>query len=136
MKRVQALLSLLLLFGFLSSTMGINVYKHFCGDLLEDVSFFVKSNPCADEGGEDACNAGKEMDCCKDQTEFYQLDVQLIKQSNNQEDFSVAPIEIELISLSLSDLEVNEQTFGFDELPPPKYNNPLYRQFQRLLFYG
>ena len=116
--------------------MGINVYKHFCGDLLEDVSFFVKSSPCADEGGEDACSAGKEMDCCEDQTEFYQLDAQLIKQSNDQEDFKLLPIEIQLSYYSLTDLELIEYTVELDDFPPPKYSNPLYQQFHRLVFYG
>jgi len=135
-KKLQSLLSLLLLFGFLSSTTGINVYKHYCGDFLAEVSFFVKSDPCADEGGEDACSAGKEMDCCEDQTEFYQLDTQLIKQSNKQEGIGLISVEIQLKNSIFSDLMVIEGEDEPDELPPPKYRNPLYKQFQRLLFYG
>lgn len=136
MKKIRSVLSLLLLFGFLSSTTGINVYKHYCGDLLEGVSFFVKSNPCADEGGEDACSAGKEMDCCEDETDFYQLDTQLIKQTNSLDDLFLEPVEIQLINYTFSIYE-GESDFELNsELPPPKYNSPLYKEFQQFVFYG
>ena len=124
------------MFGFLSSTTGINVYKHYCGEFLAEVSFFVKSNPCADESGEDTCSASKEMDCCEDETEFYQLDTQLIKQSNAYEGLELGPIQVQLIQSTLTVLEESETLISLYEPPPPRYNNPLYQQFQQLIFYG
>ena len=124
------------MFGFLSSTTGINVYKHYCGDFLAEISFFVKSNPCADESGEDTCSAGKEMDCCEDESEFYQLDTQLIKQTSTYEDLELRPIQVQLVHSVLTVPKQRDIEISLYEPPPLIYNNPLYQEFQQLIFYG
>ncbi|MFT6165902.1 MAG: hypothetical protein ACJAV5_000759 [Vicingaceae bacterium] len=136
MKKLQSFLSLLLLFGFLSSTTGINVYKHYCGDFLAEISFFVKSNPCADESGEDTCSVGKEMDCCEDESEFYQLDTQLIKQSSTYEGLELSPSQIHLFHSVLTIPKQREIEISLYEPPPLLYNNHLYQEFHQLIFYG
>lgn len=136
MKKLHSLFSLLLLFGFLSSITGVNVYKHYCGDFLADVSFFVKSNPCADEDGNDTCSADKEMDCCEDKTEFYQLETKLFKQQSSSEEFILEPLPIERIVSIVPPANLEETKLEKEIAPPPKYQNPLYQEFQQLIFYG
>jgi len=125
-----------LLLGFLSSTTGINVYKHYCGDFLAEISFFVKSNPCADENGEESCSADKGMDCCEDESEFYQLDTQLIKQTNTYEDLVLTPIQVQLVHPAVTIPKEEKIEISLYEPPPLKYDNLLYNQFQQLVFYG
>ena len=136
MERLKSLISLLLLFGFLSSVTGINVYKHYCGDFLADISFFIKSNPCADENGEDSCSVGKDVSCCEDETEFYQLDTELFKQQSSTEKYEMQPVEVELRYVLAVTQELEKKTHQELDPPPPKYQNPLYQQFQQLIFYG
>ena len=136
MKKLQSLLSLILLLGFLSSTTGINVCKHYCGDFLAEISFFVKSNPCADENGEESCSADKGMDCCEDESEFYQLDTQLIKETYWYQKIQLTPVQLELIRSFFTITEIN--TVGTElYVPPPLINKePFYQKFQQLVFYG
>ena len=136
MKKLQSILSLVLLLGFLSSTTGINVYKHYCGDFLAEISFFVKSNPCADENGEESCSASKETDFCEDESEFYQLDTQLIKESYGYQKIELTPFQLELVSelfIVAESASVETEIY----VPPPLINKePLYQKNQQLVFYG
>lgn len=52
---------LLLLF----STVSFTIEKHFCGDVLVDVSYFVEGDKCAMEAEEIAQNKS----CCKDEVD-------------------------------------------------------------------
>lgn len=96
----------------------------------------MKSNPCADESGEDTCSAGKEMDCCEDESEFYQLDTQLIKQTSTYEDLELRPIQVQLVHSVLTVPKQRDIEISLYEPPPLIYNNPLYQEFQQLIFYG
>lgn len=117
--------------------MGVNVYKHYCGELLEGISLFVQFNPCADEGGEDACSAGKEDSCCADETEFYQLDVKLLKQQQTEKITPKQMISLKLFVHADIKLDRNNQvSIILRDESPPKWKEPLYRQFRQLIFYG
>ena len=122
--------------SFLSSTTGVNIYKHYCGDFLEGISIYVKGNPCEDEGGESMCSQGKETDCCEDETEFYQLETDLFKQQSNTKNFETQPVLVELkYALSVVE-EVEDKSYLNLDIPKSKYQNPLYQEFQQLVFYG
>ena len=122
--------------SFLSSTLGVNVYKHYCGDLLEGISVFIQSNSCADEVGEEACSAGKETDCCEDETEYYQLDIELVTQQVQQFSSKKSVAFIQLFYAS-SRFELDSPTSSeFVDAPPPHIRNDLYQKYERLIFYG
>lgn len=136
MKALKSLFTLFLLFSFLSSTLGIQVYKHYCGDFLAEISVYIQSNPCADEGGEDACSKGKEMSCCDDETEFYQLDVDLIKQSQEQQKLEFTALQHVQIFESSEDLMEQEWDLNYLSRPPPLSKVPIYKKLQRYTYYG
>jgi len=58
-KGFSALLALLVLF----STVSFTIEKHFCGDVLVDVSMFVEADKCAME----AFEILQKKTCCKDE---------------------------------------------------------------------
>jgi hypothetical protein len=49
---------------YVFSTIGISVFSHYCGDELEKVSFFTKTNSCC---GDDESDEAMESGCCKDE---------------------------------------------------------------------
>ena len=75
MKTLKTILALVLVLNLSLSAVGIQVYKHYCGSYLADLSLFIPNNPCAEEEGEDACNINLEDDCCDDEAATYALDI-------------------------------------------------------------
>jgi hypothetical protein len=63
-KSFSALLALLVLF----STVSFTIEKHFCGDVLVDVSLFVEADKCAMEAQEML----QKKSCCKDELNVVQ----------------------------------------------------------------
>ncbi|AUP78757.1 HYC_CC_PP family protein [Flavivirga eckloniae] len=61
-KGFSALLALLVLF----STVSFTIEKHFCGDVLVDVSVFTEVDKCAMEAYEIALEKITKKKCCKD----------------------------------------------------------------------
>lgn len=133
---LKSLFTLSLLTAFLASTLGIQVYKHYCGDYLAEISVYVQSNPCADEGGEDACSKGKTKSCCDDETEYYQLKIDLIKASQKDQLSKFIPSESLLLSDYLYAKEQSKELLVQNVRPPPENKIPLYKELQRLLYYG
>jgi hypothetical protein len=106
-KAGHIVLSLLLLL----STTGLVLSKHYCGGELISTSLYAEADSCCDSG-----------DCCKNETEVFQLDV----------DFSVSTaleipelVQIDLLAVSLVlfnlTLEGNSiaENFKFIDAPPP-----------------
>ncbi|MEQ8910090.1 MAG: hypothetical protein RIC95_12905 [Vicingaceae bacterium] len=131
MKRISSFLVALV---FILSTSGISVYKHYCGEFLAETSFFHQDNPCEDEEG-DGCSMMK-MDCCKDDVQFYKLQVDLQKVSPYQLEFSQFTSSI-LFAVFVPDFSEFDQTNFNCGLDPPELSKPpIYQQNQQLLFYG
>ncbi|OEJ99436.1 hypothetical protein A8C32_08680 [Flavivirga aquatica] len=61
-KGFSAILALLVLF----STVSFTIEKHFCGDVLVDVSIFTEVEKCAMEAYEIALEKITKIPCCKD----------------------------------------------------------------------
>lgn len=61
-KSFSAILALLVLF----STVSFTIEKHFCGDILVDVSMFTEADKCAME----TQDIIEKKSCCKDVVEF------------------------------------------------------------------
>lgn len=60
--------SILMAFLVLFSTVSFTIEKHFCGDVLVDVSLFTEAKKCASEAEEIIAK----MDCCKDTIDVVQ----------------------------------------------------------------
>lgn len=61
--------------------MGIQVYKHYCGEYLAAISVFHKSS-CGDTSNEaESCAMQSEKSCCEDEMHFVQLDTDLAFQA-------------------------------------------------------
>jgi hypothetical protein len=138
MNSLKRIFSICLLLVFFLSTSGLSVYKHYCGEFLASTSFFHKSNPCTDESG-DSCEMQKEMDCCEDEFQFIQLDLDLQKQAPVNYDFSKVSLLgfLELPSLNLLEELESDGVVPSGHSPPLIVDKlPLYKQYQRLTYYG
>lgn len=137
MKILKHIISLSLALVLFVSVSGINVYKHYCGDFLEEVSVYIQSNPCADEGGEDVCSMGKETSCCDDEIEFHQLDITLQQNQVEKIEFNVNQQIVELFteipSANELDLELRSES---ERAPPDLFKEPLFKTLNQYLFYG
>ncbi|PQJ82850.1 HYC_CC_PP family protein [Polaribacter glomeratus] len=69
---ITKIISFLLAFLVLFSTFSFTVAKHYCGDLLVDVSFTGQAEGCA--MNMDSVTSPKKKNCCKD--EVHQIDGQ------------------------------------------------------------
>lgn len=134
-KALKPFFTLLMLTAFLGSTMGVNVYKHYCGELLEGISLYIQTNPCAEEGGEDACSANNEDECCDDEFNFYQLDLDFIQSNSSKIKMvlsKVAILRIEKIQFSPI---LESKKLKIEGIPPPMRKIPIYKLNQKLVFY-
>ena len=110
----------------LLSTTGLAISKHYCGGELISTSLFVEADSCCDSD-----------DCCKNETEVFQLD----------EDFSVSTalelpesVQIDLLAVSLVVFNLSiEENLIVDEFlitdspPPPKIQTSLAKRQTYLL---
>jgi hypothetical protein len=136
-KKFSYIFSLTIAFVFLLSVSGINVYKHYCGDFLAETSIYIQTNPCADEGGEDACSKGKAKSCCDDEVEFLQLDVDLVQSQNQKVDFNSHNYIIEFVeSISLNNKKNISLESDRKRAPPLISEEPIYKRLNRFTFYG
>ena len=111
---IHIVLSVLLLVA----TTGLAISKHYCGGELISTSVLGEAESCCDSG-----------DCCKNETEHIQLDV----------DYSVSAtvvlpesVQMDLIVFTAALFNVNEaentklvQEFLTDSHPPPKLHTSL-----------
>jgi hypothetical protein len=121
-KASHIILSLLLLV----STTGLAISKHYCCGELISTSLFVEADSCCDSD-----------DCCKNETEVFQLD----------EDFSVSTaielpesVQIDLLAvylvvlnLSVEENALVDEFLITDSLPPPKIKTSLAKRQTYLL---
>lgn len=120
-KTSHIILSVLLLFA----TVGLAISKHYCGENHVSTSIFNEAESCCDGS-----------DCCKNESELFQLDG----------DFSLVSVlevpqsaEFELLNLAISVynfsvIETNEiQEFFESNLPPPPKIQTVLSQRQTYL---
>ena len=112
-KGFSALMAVLVLF----STVSFTIEKHFCGDVLVDVSMFVEADKCAMEALEILQN----KTCCKDEIAIVKGQDEL--KSSSFEDLDFEPQQF-LAIVALSYLNVFEslpkQTVLHKDYSPPK----------------
>lgn len=120
----------------MGSTLGVNVYKHYCGDFLKDFSFIIQPSSCIDESSEESCMSKSNMDCCDDETDFYQLDVKFIK--NNQDHIKLIPSFAIAFIQEFQNLNKIETGFSNTKLwPPPILKEiPFYKKYNQRILYA
>ncbi|WP_250434786.1 HYC_CC_PP family protein [Hanstruepera flava] len=105
-------MALLVLF----STVSFTVEKHYCGDVLVDVSVFAEVEKCASEAEEMLAK----MDCCKDTVDVIQGQDELSFKTFNDLDFEQ---QVFLTSFTYSYLNLfeglPEQIVPFKNYSPP-----------------
>ncbi len=75
-------------FLLLLSTLSLTIEKHFCGDVLVDVSIFTESEKCAMEAYEIELAAITKKSCCKDEVDLIKgQDEMVTKSSDDLSDF-------------------------------------------------
>jgi hypothetical protein len=136
-KLLRSTIAISLLFAFLSSTVGIQLYKHYCGDYLAAVSLFHKSSCGEVESEEESCKMQKEKSCCEDEFHYLQLDTELanhIYQGLSFEQIAIAKTlfnDTFDLSLFIEGLEIE-----IHKDPPERHKLPLYKRLNRLTYYG
>ncbi len=73
-KSFSILMAMLVLF----STVSFTVEKHFCGDVLVDVSVFTEAEKCANEEYEKEIETITKKSCCKDIIDVFEGQDELI----------------------------------------------------------
>ena len=127
----------LLAFSLFFSVSGINVYKHYCGDFLANISFYISADPCSPNDMEESCSKEKEKSYCDDEFEFHHLDITLNFHKLNQVDFALSSFN--LISTATFDVEpkiITLQSNSIRQKPPNLNTLPLYKRFKQFTFYG
>lgn len=136
MKLIRNIFSITLLLAFLSNTIGIQVYKHYCGDYLAAISLFHESS-CGDQEEEESCKMQSEKNCCEDDFQFFKVDTDLANQStqklSQEKQFLNAVLAYHLFKLELS----SDEFVVFNYEPPPEQHKvPIYKRLMRLTYYG
>ena len=82
-KVLHSMFSVLMAFLVLFSTVSFTIEKHFCGDVLVDVSLFAEAEKCASEAEEIIAK----IDCCKDTIDVVQGQDELTVKTFDDLDF-------------------------------------------------
>lgn len=133
---LRKIFALVFLLTFLSSTAGIQVYKHYCGDYLAAISLFHESS-CGDQEEEESCKMQSEKSCCEDEFQFLQIDTDLLSQStqklSQEKQLLIAVLAVHVFKLE----QLNDDLIVSNYEPPPERQKiPIYKRLMRLTYYG
>ena len=105
---------IILVLLLLTTTIGFSVSKHYCGSRLVEVSINSEAEPCCDNMGN--------SNCCHNETEYFQLEEDLIKPVSF-ENIRIASFNIlfPLVFVYFFNAPGNIETeiLNFAESPPP-----------------
>ena len=102
----------------LTSTMGLTLSAHYCGDNLKSISVTGDPESCCDipEG------------CCHDEADTFRIDDDFASSSLDFESKLIVSLILDYSSLSYSELSARDfQIISFIEPPPPTVNQLLSR---------
>jgi hypothetical protein len=113
--------------SYVISVIGVPVYFHYCGGLLEEISYVVKSNDCCGSEENDPEKAGN--DCCKDENIVLKSNLDFTIKHNAYA-FVKTFCELFYIALPLCDsfqtkMPIQLLTSEYAEFPPPKLQHDL-----------
>jgi len=104
---------------WLLSTIGFSMNKHYCQDILQDISFFATSGACDD-------SENMPDKDCEDETLHFVLD------SNFNIEKYITEINVPVIRLNFIDLIINPVSFTTEYSNPLKESNFLLLDQQHL----
>ena len=121
-KTSHIILSTLLLFA----TVGLTISKHYCGGNYVSTSIFGEAESCCDS-----------EDCCKNETETFQLDEDYslvsISEVPQSAEFELLNLAILVYNFSVIENEEIQEFFESDLPPPPKIQIVLSQKQSYLL---
>ncbi len=110
------LMAILVLF----STVSFTVEKHFCGDVLVDVSVFTEAQKCAMEAYEKEIETFTKKSCCKDTVDVFEGQNELIvKTFDDVENIKLVFIASFVYSYVILFESLPKQLIPFEEYSPP-----------------
>lgn len=124
---MRKLITIFLSFLLIGSTSGIAISKHFCGELLQEVSISAKDMACCEQ--EDTPE-----DCCSNETALLKAeDFQL-----TQHNVNLAFVPYVLFAISFPDFNFTTKLLfntasGILHHSPPLPNGPIFIQVQSFL---
>ena len=121
-KTSHIILSALLLFA----TVGLAISKHYCGGDYVSTSIFSEAESCCDSD-----------DCCKNETEIFQLDEEYslvsVSEVPQTAEFELLDFAILVYNFTVIETEETEEFFESDLPPPPKIQSVLSQRQTYLL---
>lgn len=139
MKTLKRIFSTLLAISFLMATTGFSVYEHYCGDNLVDKSLYSSNTTCNPDHKEEDCSSTAEKDCCTDQFEYLQLDVELKNPEWNRKLIDLGYLSFAKIPTFTFRIEqAIPETLdpNFSEIPIINSSEPIFILQQKLVYYG
>ena len=102
---------------YVTTAIGIPVYKHYCGGELEKVSFLVKSTSCC--GGED--EEDMDADCCSDENDVARCSPDFTIKKAIDSDFLISDFNLFAIAPLLFDFKMETVSISVSKyfFPPP-----------------
>ena len=142
MLKQKSILAILLSVLILSTSLGAIMYKHYCGDTLQEVAFANKDEHCthhAENKDMPPCHKheAEKEGCCKTESQKIAIeDVQQQKESNSilksgASFVSVIYVLVNYLFSSPLDSQTNSPLLIFDG--PPLYKAPLQILYQSFL---
>lgn len=138
MKILNRIFSLLLALAFFMATTGFSVYEHYCGDNLVETSLYSSNKTCNPEHSEDDCSSEQKKNCCSDEFQFVQLDIELKNPDWNRQSLNFASLPFIHFPNFLEKSAWSEDQIYFPSnyLLPKAKAEPIYILQQKLVFYG
>ena len=135
-KLIKKVFSFFPIVAILFANTGLSVYKHYCGPYLAEISFFSSTAGCEMEDMETDCESSKKKKCCQDEHDFHHLDIDLRKESFAQISFELFSIQLENKVEEEFSLQQEIQETKPGRPPPASKRLPIYKRYNRLIYYG
>ncbi|MAD97891.1 MAG: hypothetical protein CMB99_11250 [Flavobacteriaceae bacterium] len=130
MKRFTKIVSVVLAFFVVFSTLSFTIDKHYCGDFLVDIAVFGEADDC----GMQMAKSSKKKSCCKDEKITFEgqdlLPLQKVDQLSFDEQLFITAI-FAVTEFQFFYLEKNE--IPFKAFPPPDIPLDFQSEFQTYL---
>lgn len=138
MKTLKRIFSFAMAIFFLMATTGFSVYEHYCGENLVDKSIYSSTTSCTPDHKEDDCSSTANKDCCTEQFQFLQLDVELKNPDWNRKSVYLGFFTIPTSPAFNVHQEPIDDNYDFDysEIPIDRKSEPFYILQQQLVYYG
>ena len=125
MKKISRILLVILL---ITTSMGVTINKHFCGEMLESIAIYQQVDSCCE-------GADMPKDCCHDEQEAYQLDEYQVNSFNFifKAPQLVNPIAFADLQMLFRVMQIDHSHSFYTAEPPPLPESDLLVEIQTFL---